>query len=78
LTTTSSQDSTLKLLCDRVHGETLLHWTAKFGLEREALLLIANGANAATPNFNDEKPFELAQELVVRALLFKATNPETR
>jgi hypothetical protein len=31
-----------------------------------------------TPNFNDEKPFELAQDLVVRALLFEATNPETR
>jgi ankyrin repeat protein len=68
----------LTLLCDRVHSETLLHWAAKFGLEHEASLLIANGANAATPNFNDEKPFELAQDLVVRVLLFEATNPETR
>jgi ankyrin repeat protein len=68
----------LTLLCFRVRSVTLLHWVAKFGLEHEASLLIANGANAATPNTNDAKSFELAQELVVRALLFKATNPETR
>jgi ankyrin repeat protein len=68
----------LTLLCDRVHGETLLHWAAKFGLKHEASLLIANGANAATPNFNDEKPFKLTSDLVVRYLLFEAANLETR
>ena len=51
---------------------------AQLPLSHEASLLIANGAKAATPNFNDEKPFELAQDLVVRVLLFEATNPETR
>ena len=53
-------------------GETLLHLAAKFNLAHEAALLMANGADATTPNGNRQKPFQLAQDEALRDMLRKA------
>ena len=71
----SSRDKSLATLSDRSRAETLLHWAAKFGLSHEALLLIANGANAASPNGSGQKPFVLAEDLELRGVLRAAAHP---
>ena len=72
LANASSNDLSLVTLSDKFQGNTLLHLAAKFDLTHEAALLIANGANAATPNGNGQKPFQLAQDETLRDMLRKA------
>lgn len=76
LASASSHDSSIVTLRDHNRDETLLHLVAKFGLQHEALLLIANGANAVTPNGNGQKPFELAQDLELQGVLCEASRAD--
>ncbi|MFZ2387027.1 MAG: DUF805 domain-containing protein [Polaromonas sp.] len=69
----SSYDNSIVALRDHNRDETLLHLVAKFGLQHEALLLLANGANAVTPNGNGQKPFELAKDLELQGVLREAS-----
>ena len=70
----SSRDSSLVTLSDRFRAQTLLHWAAKFGLQQEASLLIANGANATASNGDGRKPFELTQDLELQGVLRAAAH----
>jgi hypothetical protein len=65
----SSADKVLVTLTDRVNSDTLLHWTARFGLLQETALLLANGADAMKKNGERKKPFELTESAQLLELL---------
>lgn len=55
----SSIDPSISTLRDKIRGKTLLHWCAQLGLENEAAILIANGADPNAPDGNGRRAFEL-------------------
>lgn len=68
----SEQDKMLAALWERFSGETLLHWCARYSLQEEALILLKSGANARAGNSNGQKPYSLASDGQLRALLQSA------
>lgn len=54
----SSIDPSISTLRDKIRGKTLLHWCARLGLENEAAILIANGADPNAPDGNGRRAFE--------------------
>lgn len=69
----SSTEPSVLTLSDKMRGDTLLHWCARLGLDKEATILVANGADPNTPNGNGQHPFELTEELALRAVLRSAS-----
>jgi Domain of unknown function (DUF4328) len=65
----STADKVIATLVDRVQGESLLHWAARFGLLQEASLLLINGADAEQINGKDQKPFDLTEHYKMQELL---------
>jgi hypothetical protein len=65
-------DPNLLELTDRFRGETLLHWSARYGLRAEAAALIGRGANADAPNGDGRRPYELTEDLELKGILRSA------
>lgn len=76
LSQVSSTEPSVLTLSDNMRGDTLLHWCARLGLDKEATILITNGADPNTPNGNGQRPFELAEELALRAVLSSASKAQ--
>jgi hypothetical protein len=72
----SSSQSSISVLSDKIRGDTLLHWCARLSLEKEAAILIANGANPNAPNGNGRRPFEVTEELALRAAIRSAADAQ--
>lgn len=59
----------MALVTERMHGNNLLHWCALLDLDDEAATLLRYGADAGAQNGNGQKPFELAHNLALAAVL---------
>jgi uncharacterized RDD family membrane protein YckC len=72
----SSTEPSISTLSDKVRGDTLLHWCARLGLEKETTILINNGADTNAPNGNGRRPFELTEEFALRAAIRSAVDAQ--
>lgn len=68
------QDPHVALITSRISGNNLLHWCALLNLDQEAATLLQLGADAAESNCNGLRPFELAHNIALSAVL-KAAIP---